>query len=213
VLQGWQSLPIDWLPPPGDTAVVADLPGTLSVAYGLALAQRGYRPVPLYNACTGSAEIVNMQQISRALFDAAPQLAELRIPELAPPAFLLDAQRLEGGQLAKPGRFDNRWMVFPQDFPSANLLLAQRIRRVLLVRNGPSQVPDDLAHVLLRWQDAGMEILFQDALQAGPAQPLQVTRPKRFKSAWYRLLAIAGLVRSSAGGFGSVIPQPSSGVG
>jgi hypothetical protein len=37
-----------------------------------------------------------------------------------------------------------------------------------------------------------------------------VAKPKRFRSIWYRLLAIAGLRRNSAGGFGSVVPQPSS---
>lgn len=209
----WQSIPLDWLPPASDTAIVADLPGTLAVSFGMAVAEQGYRPIPLFNACTGPAEIVDMQQLIRALFEAADKFAEMSIPERAPPAFLIDANRLQGGNNLQPGRFDNRWMVFPQDFPSAHVLLSERIQQVLLVRNGPVTVPDDLAHVLLRWKEGGIELLGQDAQGTGPPQPLTVSPPKGFKSLWYRLLAMAGLRRNSAGGFGSVIPQVASGAG
>lgn len=211
----WQSLPMDWLPAPSDTAIVVNQPGPASVATGLAMAHRGYRPVPLFNACTGPSEIINMQQVIRALFEAARELADMNIPQHAPPAFLLDSERLQGGNAVQPGRFDNRWMVFPQDFPSANLLLSERIRRVLFVHNGPATMPEDLAHVLLRWQQAGLEILSQDTQDTGPSQPqpLQVKAPLRFKSLWYRLLAMMGLRRNSAGGFGSVIPVVQPGVG
>lgn len=212
-LHGWQTIRLDWLPAPSDTAIVADLPGPSAVTFGLALADQGYRPIPLFNACTGPSEIVNMQQIIRALFAAAGELAGMNIPERAPPAFLIDSERLQGGSAVQPGRFDNRWMVFPQDFPSANVLLGERIQQVLVVRNGPISVPDDLAHVLVRWQEGGIELLGQDAQSAGPPQPLQVSRPKGFKTIWYRLLAMAGLRRNSAGGFGSVIPHVASGVG
>ena len=39
----------------------------------------------------------------------------------APPAFLLDSDRMKA-PAPDPGRFDNRWLVFPQDFPSAAFL-------------------------------------------------------------------------------------------
>src|SRR5580765_130756 len=42
---------VSWSPPPDErVAIVLDLPGAEGVIIGLALAVRGYRPVPLYNA-------------------------------------------------------------------------------------------------------------------------------------------------------------------
>src|SRR5215471_9521139 len=42
---------VSWSAPPGESVgIVLDLPGVDGVVTGLALAGRGYRPVPLYNA-------------------------------------------------------------------------------------------------------------------------------------------------------------------
>jgi len=42
---------VSWSPPPdGNAALVLDMPGSEGVLAGVALASRGYRPVPLYNA-------------------------------------------------------------------------------------------------------------------------------------------------------------------
>src|ERR1700760_4445998 len=40
----------EWVPAPGQTAVVVDLAGKEGVNFGLQLARLGYRPIPLYNA-------------------------------------------------------------------------------------------------------------------------------------------------------------------
>ena len=37
--------------PPGPCAIVLDLPGAAAIPFALGLASRGFRPVPLYNAC------------------------------------------------------------------------------------------------------------------------------------------------------------------
>ena len=48
------SLDVSWAPRVHEnTVVVLDLPGTEGVATSLALAAKGYRPVPLYNAVPG----------------------------------------------------------------------------------------------------------------------------------------------------------------
>ncbi len=57
-----------------------------------------------------------------------------------------------------PGKFDNRWFTFPQDFPSANLLRARGISAALVIQEKAGQPAEDLSHVLRRWQDAGIEI-------------------------------------------------------
>jgi hypothetical protein len=135
----------------------------------------------------------------------------LALPADARPAFLLDADRLGGTTQPKPGLFDNRWMTFPQDFPSANFLRAHAIQSVLLIHTRPDQPQEDLAHVLLRWQEAGVPLRVVRPTAGHTPQPLEVRRPRGFRRLWYRVLATFGLRRNSAGGFGAVVPQPSSG--
>lgn len=197
-------------PGPGATALVIDLPGAAGVELGLALAERGYRPVPLYNASRGTGALVDVVPIASALAAGAGELALLRLPDDAPPAFLLDSERMKGSP--QPGRFDNRWLVFPQDFPSAAFLASRGIRRVLVVQHD-AEPRDDLAHVLLRWQRAGIELSVAAPAAADAARPLVVKPPSRFRRAWYRALAVMGLRRSNVGGFGAPVPMPSASSG
>jgi hypothetical protein len=193
------------------TALVVDLPGGESVAVGLALAERGYRPVPVYNACTGEGEVIDMAPVVEGLRAGAPWLQTLPLPAEAPPAFLLDARRQGGVVVPAPGQFDNRWEVFPQDFPSADFLKSRGIGTVLLVQRGRQEPREDLTHVLLRWQEAGLGILSREVTEAGPAAGLRVARPSRYRAFWYRALAFLGLRRNALGGFGAVVPRPSQG--
>jgi hypothetical protein len=217
------------LPDPGaiktflssETAVVLDLPGEESVWRGLSLANLGYRPVPLFNNAPGPGEtilahttllpsetsVVNMSGIASALCQGAAVLAGAGLQTDAPPAFLLDANRLRGTQPLADNLFDNRWMVFPQDFPSASFLAAKRISRVLLMQEGATTPQEDLAHVLRRWQEAGIEIYAKDIRSSSEISPITVKAPSQFRAAWYRALAVLGLRRNSAGGFGSATPE------
>jgi hypothetical protein len=208
------SLPdLFWVPDAGGrTAIVVDLPGLESLRTGLALATRGYRPVPLYNTSVGPSALVACDAIARGLSADAGTLRGIALPLDAPPAFLLDANRMTPVVPPKPGAFDNRWMVFPQDFPSATYLRARGVADVLLL-HAARDSSEDLAHVLLRWQEAGVRLLSSSPADRGRIRDLIVTRPSRFRRAWYRLIAMAGLRRNNAGGFGGVIPTPSSGGG
>ena len=126
-----------------DIALVVDLPGADSVEVGFALAAVGFRPIPLYNASPGPEEIVGLGAGSpgvwNAVIDMGPivdaisrmtaSLQNMQFSQNAAPAFLLDSARLSGTRPADKGTFDNRWMVFPQDFPSASFLVGQGIRQ------------------------------------------------------------------------------------
>ena len=211
---GTGETPIDlsWVPDPrGDTTIVVDLPGAESTAAGLALANLGYRPVPLYNGGIGPSAVIDTEPIARALRAGAESLGTARIRPDAPPAFLVDADRMRPKIPPAPGKFDNRWVVFPQDFPSATYLITHGVREVLVLRRGSDAIAEDLAHVLLRWQQAGVRILAADVTGARRGTEIVVRPPSLFRRAWYRVAALAGLRRSSAGGFGAVIPIPSSG--
>lgn len=193
------------------TAFILDLPGAQAAELGLALARTGYRPVPLFNTADHPAALVNVRPILDQLKVGAEEIRSLGIRPGAPPAFLLDAERSTAAPRT-PGKFDNRWIVFPQDFPSATFLRSQGIHRaVLLQKKARGEQPQpDLSHVLRRWQEAGIEIYLQDPSADEPPRPLTVQRPSSFRSLAYRAFALMGLRRNSAGGFGSIIPVPSS---
>jgi hypothetical protein len=214
-------------------AVVVDLPGAASVDFAMMLVSAGFRPVPLYNsspapgstalfqtspAFVPSAEgelretaTLSMRSLLSAMNRATEQLSQINLSNMAPPAFLLDSRRLTGDRPLDIGLFDNRWMVFPQDFPSAQFLKTHGIRRILLVQE-TSMVPmEDLAHVLLRWQEGGLELLTYAKERGGSPESLIIPRPSWFRKVWYRALAILRLRRNPAGGFGGFFPGSSSG--
>lgn len=214
-LGDWRAVDVRWAPDTRrQTAILVELPAATAVRVGLALAAIGYRPVPLYNVTVGAKPLIDVGPIGDCLIEATPILGEQRIADDAPPAFLLDSRRMTPHLPSAPGHFDNRWIVTPQDFPSANLMLSRGISEVLLVRDEDGAVREDLAHVLPRWQSAGIRVRGVNVTRAGaePAE-LVVRKPTGFRRAWYRVLAFAGLRRNAAGGFGAIIPHPSSGAG
>ena len=202
---------VSWVQDPRPrTALVVDLPGVASVRAGLALARRGYRLVPLFNTTVGPSPVIDTASIAAELMKGAEELRTISLPPDAPPAFLLDSERTRPSTPPAPGRYDNRWIVFPQDFPSANYLQAAGIGEILLVQREAAAPADDLAHVLLRWQQAGLQLLAGDPQTRGRPRTLAVTPPSRFRRAWYRALALAGFRRNDAGGFGAIIPLVTS---
>jgi hypothetical protein len=195
-----------------DMAVIVELAGGESVRMGLELARRGFRPVPLYNATDGPSPAVDVRPIAEGLLTGAAVLRETRLEPEAPPAFLLDAGRRPTAVLS-PGRYDNRWIVLPQDFPSATFLLGRGIRDVVLIQRGEGPPREDLAHVLRRWQDSGIRIASLDLEGSRTAERIEVRPPSRFRQVWYRVIALLGLRRSNVGGFGAVVPEETSGSG
>jgi hypothetical protein len=196
------------------TAYVIDLPGARSIEAGLELARARYRPVPLFNTTHHPFAVISVLPILEWLASGAEELRALSLPPQAPPVFLLDSRRLSPAAPPGPGKFDNRWVVFPQDFPSAGFLHSQGIRRVVLLQEKTGEPPAlDLAHVLLRWKQGGLELFVQAPGSAEPPQPLDVRKPTYFRSLFYRAMTLAGLRRSSAGGFGAIIPVAAAGSG
>jgi hypothetical protein len=207
----WRQRPIGWAPSPADrTAIIIDLPGADSVLTALALADKGYRPVPLFNCCLGPSPVLNLTPVVDALNLGNEVLSKLAIPYHAPPAFVIDSRRSKGDTEPTPGKFDNRWVVLPQDFPSARFMLSHGVQQAVVAHHRVGQPETDLAHVLRRWQEAGINILRVNPMRDERPAPLQVARPSHFREMWYTFLATVGLRRNAAGGFGSAIPIPSS---
>lgn len=185
-----------------DTAVILDMPGDSGVPMAVALAGIGYRPVPLYNGVQGDRDensAVAAGAITAALYSHAHALERLNLREDAPPVFMLDGDRMKTTNL-KNGSYDNRWCIFPQDMPSADYLLSKQILNVLVY--GPYAMQHDLAHVLLRYREKGIQISVCDT--DGYTKTLIVEEPSTFKSIAHRLITIneLGLSKNPAGGFG-----------
>jgi hypothetical protein len=212
----FSTLPTEWpdveLPEPSDMAIVCELAGDDAVSFGIAAARKGYRPVPLFNCAPGAVPAIPWEGIVHRLREGAGELMRLQLPVNAPPIFLLDSQRMKPTRPVTPGTFDNRWVVFAQDFPSAGFLKAHGIRTVMLLQEEAMFGPqEDLAHVLLRWQEGGLALITAEAADGMKTWPLTVRKPSNFRALFYRVMVALGLRRNSAGGFGAVVPQPSSG--
>jgi hypothetical protein len=198
---------VSWAPAADEHAVlVVDLPGAESVWMGLSMAERGYRPVPLYNACTGPHEVIDQGPIIEVLRSGAEFLAALPLPD-APPVFLLDADRMRPTRPVRGGDFDNRWQVFPQDLPSAALLAERGFTRVVLIQRGSIAPQSDLASVLRPWQEAGMAIEAKDVLNLKPPHSIRIELPPWYRRAWQGLMSLLGMRQSPRAGFGYVVPR------
>jgi hypothetical protein len=209
----------------GTTAILVDLPGVASMETGLALAELGYRPVPLYNSVPAMltdlsprsmdgeslprTAAIDMYPIVRLLVQATRDRTLTLPSPHAAPAFLLDSRRRGSGATPRPGDFDNRSISLPTDFPSANFMLANGIREALVIQEQEGPPQQDLAHTLRRWQDAGIRI--ETATPGATPQPVVVGRPPRFRHMWYGLLARMGLRQNPLGGYGGFLPVPSAG--
>jgi hypothetical protein len=200
---------------------VIDLPGEISIKLGLAMAGRGFRPVPVLDGSPGpgvtglggvwmegtvemgtSGTAVDMRKTLRWLCRGAALLRDLQIAPNASPVFLLDAGRMAAGQPVSQKTFDNRWKTFPQDYPSARFLQEHGIRQVILIQEQMGQPQEDLSHVLLRWQEAGIRLEMCGTIADGTWRELIVSRPSHFRALWQRALAVLGLRRGEWGGFG-----------
>lgn len=144
-----------------DAAIIVDLPDEESVEEGLALARVGYRPIPIFNGIIeqrGARATVDNQTVGVALEWGASELAQIELKDDALPAFLLDSNRLQRYKM-EDSLFDNSWDVYSQDMPSADFLLKNGIRKVVVIGDAFS---DDLKVILYEYQKKKIEVFFTD---------------------------------------------------
>ncbi|HJZ92073.1 MAG TPA: hypothetical protein VKE40_14455 [Gemmataceae bacterium] len=217
-----QTHDLSWVPLAAEhVAFVIDIPGPASVELGLALAGRGYQPIPLFNACpppvpdaqetVEDPSVVDVTSILTALVHGCERLRQAALDPGAPPAFLVDANRQTPRRTVDVGAFDNRSVVFVTDFPSAAFLAGRGITKVILVREQATPPDSDLAYALGAWQRAGIAIEFKALSQ--PGAPSQYRLPRAGWLAGIRLRLSAWLTgrRNAAGEFGEFVPAASGG--
>lgn len=190
----------------GSAALIVDLPGARSVEFAIAAASVGYRPIPLFNGLPGPSALIDSASIVRALRESTPALTSLTLSDHAPPSFLLDSARLPPHRLPTPGQFDNRWIVFPQDFPSPTFLKARGVASVVVVRDSSVPLGEDLRAALSTMQAAQLAIL--QCSDSTPAPPLPLSTSRPWRTTLHALLWRMGLSLhpDGVGGFGVALP-------
>ena len=199
-------------------AAVIDLPGADAIRFAIALARRGYRPVPVINASPGPSSLpfsrssagnksLDLNALANEICAATFFLQNLSLPPTSLPAFILDSKRLSGDKEASKEIYDNRWMVFPEDFPSAAFMIERGIKQVILVQqdNWPPQT--DIAGVLVKWQRSGIEVLLKVSTATDAPHKITVSAENRVIEFVHRLLISLGVSHGSVGGFGSSSPE------
>ena len=153
-----------------DAALIVDLPGVESVKAGIALAEVGYRPIPVYNGTIqqpGARATVDNQAVQAGLLWGAAELCKLEISDDALPVFLLDSNRMHRFKM-EISLFDNSWDLYPQDVPSAESMLEQGIHKIIIVGD---KVYKDLKKILYKFQKKNIQILWTNGYET----------PKRIK--------------------------------
>jgi hypothetical protein len=209
--RGWKAIASS------DVAIVVELPGTEAVIAGLQFAKFGYRPIPLFNACPYALDTsmfepssgetsatVDVMSIMRAIERNTEVLNLMRLPESAPPAFLLDANRSRGPLFPGVGMFDNRSVVRKSDLPSGDVLKAAGIRYVVLVRTA-DKLSRDLHSILLSWQNDGLRIQTQAYAEEWNPSSYSIRRRNVASVISGKLLMWLAFRTNSLGSFGRTI--------
>ncbi len=163
---------------PVNTAVIVDLPGYNGISEGLALAQIGFRPIPIYNGTMeqeGAMALVDSHVVERALIWGASELAKIKILPDALPAFLLDSNRTHRFKMNE-AIFDNSWDLYDQDMPSAEYFLTHGIHNII-VRS--ESIQKDLTKILYKYSQKGIRILFTKGYEA--PKEVKVKKPSKRK--------------------------------
>ena len=143
--------------PTTETAIIIDLPENNSIKEGLGLAKLGFRPIPIYNGTDqqdGAMATVDNKSIKIGLIKGALELQKMQIDNNAPPAFLLDSNRMNRYKMNQ-SVFDNSWDIYAQDLPSAEYFLKNGINKIIV--RGES-IQTDLQKILYSFQQKGIRI-------------------------------------------------------
>ncbi len=194
------------------TWLILDGPGITSVALAAQLASLQLcQPVCTFDNWPHDTGLVQPERVLAALLRYAPWLDHARRTWDAglPPVWVCDDTRL-GSRQGRPKEFDNRYFLDDSILPGPEILRGSGITRVVYaVTSKRVAQTADLTEYFKFLVTSGFELyrIGLDDLQTWqsppePFTPVELTPIKR-----------SGFFRSTAGGFGVPIPEPSSSSG
>lgn len=146
---------------------------------GLAFAKIGYRPIPIYNGTEeqeGSIATVDNTTIKIGLILGALELRKMNLEKNAPPAFLLDTNRLNRFKMDETV-FDNSWDIYHQDLPTEKYFLKNGINKIIVIGE---KVQDDLSKILYKFQERKLEIFLSNGYEEPKKVKLKKIHEKDF---------------------------------
>ena len=159
-----------------DTALIIDLPGNDSIKKGIAVSKIGFRPIPIYNGTDeqeGAISTVDNHSIKIGLAKGALELQKIEINKNAPPAFLLDSNRMNRLKMNE-SIFDICWDIYAQDLPTAEYFLKNDINKIVVIGE---KIQKDLKKILYKFQKKGIKIFFSN----GYEEPKEVKVKKTYE--------------------------------
>jgi len=152
---------------PGETAIIVDLIGRDSIAYGAGLASHG-RLITTFDNYPHPLGVVPSHETLAAMLYYADEIAakQAALPENAPPVFLLDAHRLNPYE-DQDNLFDNRYLA---KVPPAAKLIEAGIKHIIYVTPDSSRTVemDDLNEDFVDYKNAGISVAILPASEFIP---------------------------------------------
>lgn len=190
--------------------VLLDVPGPQSVALAVRLVAAGYQPICTFDHWPHARGLLKPEIILSQLLRHAGSIAKLRngLRPDAPPLWICDSDRL-GTRRGHPDEFDNRYFLDDSILPSAETLAQAGIARLICVVPTALHTPrDDVRAYFRDLKKIGFHHIDGAALN-DPA----LTRFEFPLGVFDIKFSQIGYKRSNAGGFGRLIPEPSSSSG
>jgi len=190
-----------------DCMAVVDLPGPESVAVGAGFVTAGFQPVCTFDHWPHPAGLLSAERVLAELLRQAPRVAEnrSRLASGSPPVWICDRDRL-GTRSGRPREFDNRYYLDESLVPGFEILFRAGVRRVVCVLpEASAPLLRDLEAYLSDLHTRGLDIYAVGATDDPLLQPSRLRPGRSAVPQW------SGFHRSSAGGFGVLVPEPSSG--
>lgn len=209
-LQSDLAVPPWWDP---HTFLIIDAQGSTSLAVAAPLVANGLmQPVCTFDNWPHPRGLTRPETVLATLLRYA-SMVDARphpLPPHTPPVWICDATRL-GTRSGIPEEFDNRYFLDDSILPGPSLLVQAGLRRVVYAGEQPTLPPSaDLGEYLQSLAAAGLELeqvglATTDQWEAQPL-PLRLPTDKAGRIRFRR----QGYFRSTAGGFGHLVPSPSS---
>lgn len=197
-----------WLTP--STWTILDLPGARSVEAAAWLVRAtGAQPVCTFDNWPHERGVLKPELALAELLRWATTLRDARpkITPESPPLWICERERL-GERPGRPREFDNRYFHDDSVLPGPGVLRRHGIERVVYVVPAATDAPlADLEGYFGELLLAGIAV-FRVSLDAADASLEPFTSPRT-----PRRLNRSGYRRSAVGGFGTLVPEPSSGSG